>query len=163
MEKLLLDWLTLALAAMGFALGVVNYLTDLLRRRPRAVVLVRNDYAVGGVHVGLRVSVVNTGEVPVSVCKVFFELRRGKGRLWDLAQQGDALPKVLHPGEHCEVVLARGSYLDDTVLPYIVCVCISTPSGVHFRSKKLARDFLDVPLVLTGEEPGPRSVAVATP
>ena len=46
MEKLS-DWLTLALAAMGFALGVVNYVTDLLRRRPRVVVLVKNDYAVG--------------------------------------------------------------------------------------------------------------------
>ena len=158
MNRNFLDWATLALAAMGFALGVVNYLTDLFRRRPRGTVAVRNYYSGQGIHVGLGVSVVNNGEVPFTVDGVFVELGRGKMRVWDRFQHGDELPKLLDPGMHCKVVLSRASYLDDAVKAEVVRVAVTTPSGAQFHSQKLARKFLDVPPFLSGKDPGPRTV-----
>lgn len=139
MENSAFDYITLALAVGGFVLGVTNYLTDLLRRRHRARITFANSYSALG-HIGLGVTVENNGETTFTVCDIGFDVKR-KRQLLIPFKDGDKLPKVLHPGEHCEVIIPGDSYLnaDGRDIEYVFA---RLPSGQKFRSKKLTRKFL---------------------
>ena len=132
--------ITLGIAVAGLTLGIVNYVTDLFRRRHRAVVSVRHHITSLEEYVGIGATVVNTGETAFTVCDVGFDLK-GERQMLVVLKDGDALPKVLQPGMHCEVVLPRSSCLDADWRD-IEGVFVRLPTGKKFHSKKFSREFL---------------------
>ncbi len=142
MNRNFLDWATLALAAMGFALGVVNYVTDLFRRKPRAKVIALNYLDAAG-RVGLSITVVNTGETPFTVECIGLVTGRNK-RLVSIDYGTGGFPKVLHSGETCEAVIDRSRYAEDPCLK-VKCAFARTAVGKEFYSKRLSKKFLGLP------------------
>lgn len=141
MRTSIFDWMTLVIAVAGFVLGVINYVTELFRRRPRARVTVRNYVSSAGDE-GLAVSVVNAGETTFTVRQVAFKLRNGFV-LVPFAAFGYEFPKVLKPGEECQLMIPRRCYLD-AGRRNIKCVIAEIATGKVFRSKKLTDKFLGV-------------------
>lgn len=142
MNKDLFDIATMLVAVAGLVLGVTNYITDLLRRRPRAKISFRHYQSTLEGYIGIGATVLNDGEVPFTVCDVCFELG-GDDWLKVLLKEGDALPKVLHPGEYCEVILPRRSCLD-AQWGQIKGIVVRLPAGKYFRSKRFTRKFLSL-------------------
>ena len=142
MKTELLNWITLAVAVAGLVLGVTNYVTDLFRRRPRAKISFRHYQSTLEGYIDIGATVLNDGEVPFTVCDVCFELG-GDDWLKVLLKEGDTLPKVLHPGEYCEVILPRRSCLD-AQWGQIKGIVVRLPAGKYFRSKRFTRKFLSL-------------------
>jgi len=138
-NEIISKWGTTVIATLGFALGVINYVTDLFRRRHRASVSVGNYIDSFGC-IGLAVTVENTGETTFTVTGIAFKLK-DRRQLWCAAMKGDMLPKVIHPGEHCQVVIPASSYLDPPRRD-IKNVFARLPSGKEFHSKRLTNKFL---------------------
>ena len=135
------DIVNLLVASGALTLGVVNYVTELVRRKPRAEVTFGNYLDAAG-REGLAVTVANTGETPFTISGVGIVVG-GNKRLHPLAKWGDELPKVLHPGEACETVIDRSCYADYPGLD-VKCVFARTPVGKEFHSKRLTKKFLGI-------------------
>jgi hypothetical protein len=140
-EVSIVDLVSLALASGALTLGVVNYVTELFRRKPRAEVTFRNYLDTAG-REGLSITVANTGETPFTISGVGLVLG-GNKRLHPLAKWGDELPKVLHPGETCETVVDRSCYTDDPTLK-VKCAFARTALGKEFYSQRLSKKFLGI-------------------
>ena len=150
MNKDLFDIATMLVAVAGLVLGVTNYITDLLRRRQRAKISFRHYQSTLEGYIGIGATVLNDGEVPFTVCDVGFELG-GDDWLKVILKQGDALPKVLHPGEYCEVILPRRSCLD-AQWGQIKGIVVRLPAGKYFSSKRFTRKFLSLESELHGNQ-----------
>lgn len=101
------DWLTLGIAVLGAVTGTYSVIRQRLRDQPRLQV-------TGFIQKGddgqrrLRIKLVNTGHIPVTVDKVFLTGGRSKQpkawQLWEHNRSKSKLPCFLQPGEQVIVV-----------------------------------------------------------
>lgn len=135
----MLDVVVAFAAIGGFCLSLYNCALELFRRHPRGKVHVRKVTGEDGVDVGFAASAVNTGEATFTVCA--FEMLDGKGkRIWATDMGGsDHLPKVVHPGEQCEVKRFGVDGEDSSVLGDVKRMVFVLATGKKLRSKKLPR------------------------
>lgn len=104
------EWVTLAIAVLGAALGVFNTVTHFRRQRPRLSAYVKfmgpRDRPESA-----RLQVVNTGHVPVTVMEIFLICEPPLQKREPLLQhvtQNPRFPQKLNPGQSRE-------YFSDTV------------------------------------------------
>lgn len=129
--------ITDALALGGFCLGVYNCILEIVRRRPRAVVRVRKRKGQDGVDKGFAATIVNVGEVAFTVSEVYLVKRDGK-RIPPFSPGGrDSIPKLVSPGEDCEVIIYGIDGEKHPVIGDVVRVVFAISSGKKFRSVKL--------------------------
>jgi len=136
-----IDIVTLVIASGGLVLGIVNYITELFRRKPHAKIRFANYLDSSG-RIGLSVTVANTGESPFTISGIGIVLGRHK-RLYPIHQWGGKFPKVLHAGETCETIIDRRCYTEKPGLD-VKCVFARTPIGKEFYSKRLTKKFLGI-------------------
>lgn len=147
MEKLLSilnnHGITTAIAFAGFCLGVYNCILEVVRRHPRAIVKVKKARRDSPVNKCFSAMVVNVGEVAFTVSEVYLVKRNGERIAPASPGGGDNMPKVVHPGEDCEIVCYGIDGEKHPILGNVVRVVFTTSSGKKFKSKKLPRNFED--------------------
>lgn len=141
MEKTDLDLATFGIAAGGLALGLANSFSNFLRSRHRANVVFWN-YVDSLGRKGLAVTVENAGHTTFAITSIGIQLKGGKA-IFSPVEHRDVLPKVLHPGEYCEVVFPDSCYLGPLGRD-VKRVFASLPTGKKFYSKRLTCEFLGV-------------------
>jgi hypothetical protein len=109
MEDVVIKWVTFGIAVVGCVLGVVNYVTELFRRKPRASASVRDCYTGhdSDRHVCAVIHVINTGECPIYFEQFGLNLRGKKGFFPVKPQRvdGSEVPTDLLPGQAVDVVV----------------------------------------------------------
>ena len=138
--KSILDVVIASAAFGGFALSVYNCFLELVRSHPRCSVRVRKlvrRIKKQVVDVGVTAVAVNEGIIAFTVSEVYL-LKRDGSRLAPESPGGrDRVPKVVHPGEDCEIKIYRVDDKNAPVLGDVVRVVFVISSGKEFRSKKL--------------------------
>lgn len=137
--KNLCDIIVAIAAGGGLFLGLYNCLLELVRRRPRAEVHIRKIVRKDGFDVGFSATAVNTGEATFTVCAFDARDKRGERIHFTPMDGCDHLPKVIHPGEQCQI---KGFHIGDKDAPVtgdVVRFAFILPTGKEFRSKKLPR------------------------
>lgn len=139
--KITADAIVAFAAFGGFCLSIYNCLLELVRRRPRAAVRVRKIPSGANVDVGFSAAIVNTGIAAFTVTEIYLLKRSGEKVSPPLMPlgTGDHVPKILHPGEQCQIEIDRIGDKDAPVTGDVVRVVFAISSGEEFRSKKLPR------------------------
>ena len=143
MEDAVIKWVTFGIAVVGCVLGVMNYVTELFRRKPRAAASIRDCYTGhdSDRHVCAVIHVINTGECPIYFEQFGLNLRGKKGFFPVKPQRvdGSEVPPDLLPGQAVDVVVDEeiwvGPKADDIVRAF---ARIST--GKEFYTERLDRD-----------------------
>ncbi len=130
------NWLTLGIAVLGAVTGTYSVVRQHLKDRPRL-------HVAGFIQQGddgrrrLRIKLVNTGYVPVTVEKVFLTGGRSKPaktwELWEHDMRYAKLPKLLQPGEQVIVV----THLDAVATPVMdeaYTVVAKTADGLNIKA-----------------------------
>lgn len=105
------EWITLVIAVGGAVLSVVNFINDLVRRRPHIKVYFRRGFqTVGfGETIDTRIiEVVNVGEIPVVITQlgVYVNRKRSFVPVASKFADGTSGHKRLEPGETCSAYLS---------------------------------------------------------
>lgn len=102
------DWLTLGIAVLGAITGTYSTVRQHLKDRPKLKVSGFVKEGDDGVR-RLRIKLVNTGHVPVTVDKVFLAGGRSEKpeawQLWEHVRGKARLPRLLQPGEQSIIVI----------------------------------------------------------
>ena len=135
----MLDVVVAFAAIGGFCLSLYNCALELVRRRPRGKVRVRKITRKDGIDIGFTASAVNTGEATFTVCG--FRMLDGHGVVVSPFGMGgsDHLPKVVHPGEQCQVKCFRVDDEHPAVTGNVKRMVFLLATGKELRSKKLPR------------------------
>lgn len=129
--------ITTALAFGGFCLGVYNCMLEIIRRRPRAKVRIRRWKWRDTIDEGFSAMVANIGEVAFTVTEVYLVKRDGE-RVPPLTSGAcDKIPKLVKPGEVCELHVCGIDGEQHAVLRDVVRTVFAISSGKEFISKKL--------------------------
>lgn len=136
-SKSILDVVVAFAAFGGFCLSLYNCALEIVRRRPHGKVRVRKITRKDGVDIGFAASAVNTGEATFTVCG--FRMFDGKGvAVSPFAMDGcDDLPKVVHPGEQCQIKCFSVDDENIAVTGNVKRMAFILATGKELRSKKL--------------------------
>ena len=135
--------ITAAIAFAGFCLALYNCVLEIIRRRPRAIVRVKKFRRGDPVNKCFAAAVVNVGEVAFTVSEVYLVKRNGERVAPGSPGGRDRFPKVVHPGEDCEIVFYGIDGEKHPILGDVVRVVFAASSGKKFKSKKLPRNLED--------------------
>jgi hypothetical protein len=142
MEIRVIDLLTAMVAVAGLVLGVVNFLTELVRRKPHAAASIRDCYPRNdsGGHVCAVIHVINTGEVPIYFEQFGLCLRGKKGFFHVKPQRidGSEIPPDLLPGQAVNVVVDDEIWAD-AKSDGITHAFARISTGKEFHTKRLDR------------------------
>ena len=128
---------TVAFCAFGgFCLALYNCILELVRRRPRAKVRVREIVREDGIKIGFAAITANTGETTFTVSE-FHLLDRNGLSVRFTPINFDKLPKVVHPGEQCRIEAFGIDTEHDSLFGDVVRIAFVLSTGKQFRSKKL--------------------------
>lgn len=152
------NWLTLGLAVWGAATGTYSVIRQRMKDRPRMQVS-------GFVQKGddgrrrLRIKLVNTGHIPVTVEQVFLTGGQGTGpkawQLWEHNFSQPKLPKLLQPGEQLIVVTHLES-IARPVMAKALTVMAKTADGREIKARRASGRKLAAEMkILTGEAEDP--------
>ena len=140
------EWLTLGIALLGAITGTYGVVRQYFKDRPRLLV-------TGFVQPGfddrrrLRIKLVNTGHVPVTVDKVFLTGGRAKQpkawELWEYNHANPKLPYLLQPGEQLVVVTDVRSVVHPAK-DEAFTVMARTADGIQFFADRTNRTQLAV-------------------
>ena len=133
--------ITAAIAFGGLCLAVYNCILEITRRHPRAVVRVKKIHGGDPVDKCFAAQIVNVGEVAFTVSEAYLVKRNGERIAPDCTGGCDLIPKVVHPGEDCEIIVHRIDGEEHPILGDVVRVVFATSSGKQFKSKELPRHF----------------------
>ena len=148
--------ITTAIAFGGFCLGVYNCVLEIVRRHPRAVVRLRKRFAIqDGIDKGFTATIANVGEVAFTVTEAYLVKRDGERVSPLITDACDKIPKIVNPGEVCELQICGVDGKKHAVLRDVVRAVFAISSGKEFRSKKIPKGVEDkafrpvVPLIFT--------------
>lgn len=127
----LVDWVTLGLALVGSALGIFNTVTNFHRGRVVWKVVGEVQVAPDGT-LSLRVDVVNTGRIPVTVEEVFLATARGKqarSRKLTDARGWPRMPCELAPGKKVTISPVHNWALKEVVVDQPITIVAQSQDG----------------------------------
>ena len=138
-----MDLLTAMVAVAGLVLGIVNFVTELVRRKPHAAASIRDCYAGNdpGGHVCAVIHVINTGEVPIYFEQFGLCIRGNKGFIHVKPQRidGSEIPSDLLPGQAVNVVVDDEIWADAKA-DDVTYAFARISTGKEFRTERLERD-----------------------
>jgi hypothetical protein len=142
MEDTIIKWTTFAIAVVGCVLGVVNFITEIVRRKPRATATLRECHVFQGSlrHVCAVIRVVNTGECTIYLDQFGLSLPRKKGFLYVKPQMidGGEVPNDLLPGQSVSVVIDNELWIGSES-DFIVRAFVRISTGKEFYTKRFRK------------------------
>jgi len=131
------QWVTPGLAVLGAGLGVFNTAINFRRDRIRLKVSGFVQKGEDGVR-RLRIKLVNTGRIAVTIEKVFLTGTRSEKpkawQLWEHRQENPSLPKMLKEGERALLVIHRDA-VDRPLMHQCFTVMAQTADGRNIKGR----------------------------
>ena len=142
MEDTLIKWATFAIAIVGCVLGIVNFVVDLVRRKPRARATIRDCYAPNDScwNMSALIHVVNTGESTIYFEQFGLCVRSKKGFLHVKPEgvNGEQIPQNLLPGQSVDVVIDDKLWISPEA-DNVVCAFARISTGKEFYTQRLRK------------------------
>lgn len=138
------EWLTLVIAVIGAVTGVYGVVRQHFRDTPKIQVsgFIKDSDGEGR---RLRVKLVNTGHVPVTVEKVLLTDGRGDSpkswELWEHVRAKARLPRLLEPGDQSVVVIDTKA-IARPVMDQAFTVMAQTADGRSIKASRTNRSQL---------------------